>query len=127
MVWNRVHSRCGDAYARAAREIAVQRLAGQRVALLRKMPDGKRRRVVPDRAGIRLVEAGQQSKHGRLARTVRADEADARMRRHDNVDVRDDDLCSVRFGDACGGESAERTQRVPPDENEPRRRRESGF
>jgi len=49
---------------------------------------------------------------GRLPRTVRPDEADPRTRRHDEVDVREDDVCSVRFRDAGGGEGAERTQRV---------------
>ncbi len=123
-----VHQRRRSADARPPREIAVERLACQRITLLRQMPDREQRRVAPDRAGVRRVEAAEQPQQRRLAGAVRPDEPDARVRRHDEIDVREDDVCSVRLRDACGGEGAERTQRVNLLTRTSRyTRRESGF
>ena len=88
----------------------MQRLVRQGIPLLRQVTDGECRRVAPDGAAVGGFEAAEQAQQRRLARTVRPDETDPRTRRHDEVDVREDDLGSVRFRDAGGGEGAERTQ-----------------
>ena len=89
-------------------EVCEQRLAVERVALLRQVADGERRRVAPDDSAVRLVLAGEQPEQRRLARAVRPDEPDPRMRRHDEVDAGEDDVGSVRLRDAGRGESADR-------------------
>ena len=55
-------------------------------------------RIVP-RSGV--VDACEQAEERRLAGTVRADEPDPRLRRHDEVDAVEDDLCSIALGNAC--------------------------
>ena len=93
--------RLGD--SGAAREVAAQRLAGPRVSLLRQQGDRDAGCAV-DRAPVRRVEAGEQTQERRLARTVRPDEPDARPRRNDEVDVRENDMGTVSFRDAGCGE-----------------------
>ena len=108
-----VHARGRGSDARAAREVGEQRLARARVALLRQVPDGQGGRAAPDRAAVRNVEAGEELEQRRLAGAVRPDEPDPCLGRHDEIDVREDDLGSMRFRDACGGEHC-----GPPDDRD---------
>ncbi len=103
-----VHPFRSRRHAGATREIREQRLAVERVALLRQVADGERRRVAPDGSAIRLVLAGEQPEQRRLPRAVRPDEPDPRVRRHDEVDAGENDVGSVRLRDAGRGESADR-------------------
>src|SRR6185437_9868442 len=70
------------------------------IPLLREVPDAERGRRASDAARVRLLEAGEQAEQGRLAGAVRADEPDPRTRRHDEADIRDDDLGSKRLRDS---------------------------
>ena len=62
--------------ARAAREVAQERLAGAAIVLLRQVADPERRRRPLDRALVRLLEPGREAEQRRLAGAVRADEAE---------------------------------------------------
>ena len=68
--------------------------------------------IAPSSASASAAWLAEQAQQRRLARAVRPDETDPRTRRHDEVDLGKDDMGSARFRDACGGEGAERTQRV---------------
>jgi hypothetical protein len=83
--------------AGTSREIGAQGLSRERVAILRQEAD---RTAGTDRATVWGVEAGEQPQQGRLARTVRADEADPCVRRHDEIDVCEDDLCTMTLRNA---------------------------
>ena len=85
--------------ARAAREVRPHRLVAP--GLLRQVRDGAGRRHRP---AVRLLEAGEHAQQRRLADAVRAHEADPRARRHDEVDVGQDDGRTMELGDAVGGE-----------------------
>src|SRR5207248_2706569 len=76
------------------------------VPLLREVADRERRRGTPDASRIELLEPGEQAEQRRLAGAVRADEPDPRARRHDEIDVREDDLGSVRLRDSRCDERA---------------------
>ena len=101
-----VHQRSGRTDAGAAREIRAERLARQRVALLRQMTDRERRRIAPDRAGVRGVEAREQASSVDLpapfgpTSPIRARGGTTRSTSGE------DDVSSVRLRDACGGEGA---------------------
>src|SRR5205085_9031415 len=86
------------------------------IPLLREVPDAERRRRASDTSRVRLLEAGEQAEQGRLAGAVRADEPDPRTRRHDEVDIREDSLGSVRLRDSGRDErpgKARHAQRPP--------------
>src|SRR6185437_6984512 len=76
------------------------------VALLREVADLEARRRTPDAPRVGLLEPREQAKERRLSGTVRPDEPDPRARRHDEADVREDDLCSVRLRDSGRDERA---------------------
>jgi hypothetical protein len=80
--------------------------ARARVPLLREVADRERRRSAPDAPRVGLLEPGEQSEERGLAGAVRADEADPRARRHDEADVLEDDLGSVRLRDSGRDERA---------------------
>ncbi len=103
-----VHARRGGRDARAAREVREQRLTRERVALLGQVADRERRRQAPHGAAIRHLQGREQPQQRRLADAVRPHEPDARVRRHDEVDVRENDLTSVGLRDADRGERADR-------------------
>ena len=90
---------------RRARLLPARAGAGG-VPLLREIADRERRRRAPDATGVRLLQSGEQAQQRRLAGAVRADEPDPRARRHDEVDVREDDLGSVRLRDSGRDERA---------------------
>ncbi len=111
------HGRRSD--AGAPLEVGAQRLIGHRVALLRQVPDGERGRRPADAPAVRFFEPGEQAQERRLAGAVRADDPEPRPRRHDEVDVREDDLGSVRLRDAGGGERAGWADHARPPRREP--------
>src|SRR3954451_16809708 len=81
------------------------RLAGA-VPLLREVADREGRRRAPNAPRVGLLEPGEQAKERGLARAVRSYEPDPRARRHDEADVLEDDLGSVRLRDSGRDERA---------------------
>ena len=98
--------------AGAPRQVAEQRLAGAPVVLLRQVADRERGRRPLDRALVRLVEPGGEAKQRRLARAVRADEAEPRARAERQVDAVENGLGAERAADAVERDSHER---APPE------------
>ncbi len=99
----------GRSHARPAQEVAAQRLARQRVELLRQVADEP---IPDDLARIRRLEPGEDAQERRLADPVRAGETDARAGRHDERDFVEDGARAKALRDMTdgqqGGTSAER-------------------
>src|SRR5262249_43924349 len=109
-----------DVGERSARLLATGAGAGA-FPLLCEVADRERRRRAADATCVRLLEPGEQAEQRRLARAVRADEPDPRTRRHDEADVLEDDLGSVRLRDSGCDEragKARHAQRPPTSWND---------
>ena len=112
----RVHGLLGFEDAAAAGEVAEQRLAVLDVGLLRQVADRERPWSAVDAAEVRLLEPGEDPQQRRLPDPVRPDETDPGARPHDERDVCENDVGSVRFRDVARDERAGRAlQTGPPD------------
>ena len=100
---------------RRTRPLSARQRLGD-VALLRQMADRERGRRPPDPPRVGILEACEQTEQRRLPGSVRADKPDPRPRRHDEIDVREDGLSSIRLRDSGRDErtgKARHAQRPP--------------
>ena len=100
----------------AAGENGEDRLARLEQPLLVEVPDGQALRSPRHRAGIRPLEPGDEPEQRRLARAVRAHEADAGLRADGERDLIEDELGAVLLADAGELDSHRRTSEKPLDD-----------
>ena len=101
----------GLGHAGLAGEEGRDGLAGEPLALLGEVADGRLRRRGRDLAGVGRLEAGEDPEQGRLADAVRPDDAEARLGRDGEVDAVEDELGAPVLAEAPSDEGGDASGR----------------